>query len=228
MTRQAPCVLVVEDEPARSARFFIQPRGRGLRRVVAANGDEALLLVREEPPDLMVLDWMLPDVSGIEVCRQVKADPATPEHPDHHAVRALRGGRPRPRPRDRRRRLRREALFRGRADGPPAHPAAPHAPRHDGRRLSFADIILDAAEPSRLPRGPGAASGPDRVPAAVHADGKARPRLDARAASGPGLGPRHLRRHPHHRRACRPPAQGADAERRRQSRCGRCAEPATR
>ncbi len=44
---------------------------------MAVNGDEALLMVREEKPDLIVLDWMLPNVSGIEICRRVKANPET-------------------------------------------------------------------------------------------------------------------------------------------------------
>ena len=44
---------------------------------MAVNGDEALLFLREEKPDLVVLDWMLPNVSGIEICRRVKANPET-------------------------------------------------------------------------------------------------------------------------------------------------------
>lgn len=49
--------------------------------MLAENGDEAMLLVAEEQPDLIVLDWMLPNVSGIEVCRRVKADPQTRQIP---------------------------------------------------------------------------------------------------------------------------------------------------
>jgi two-component system phosphate regulon response regulator PhoB len=48
---------------------------------MAETGDEALMLVQEENPDLIVLDWMLPNVSGIEICRRVKADPQTRQIP---------------------------------------------------------------------------------------------------------------------------------------------------
>ena len=77
MSRQTPCVLVVEDEGAQREVLQYNLEAEGFDVVVADNGEDALLLVQEEQPDLMVLDWMLPRVSGIEVCRQVKADPGT-------------------------------------------------------------------------------------------------------------------------------------------------------
>ena len=77
MARQAPCVLVVEDEGAQREVLHYNLEAEGFDVVMADNGEDALLLVAEEQPDLIVLDWMLPRVSGIEVCRQVKADPAT-------------------------------------------------------------------------------------------------------------------------------------------------------
>jgi two-component system phosphate regulon response regulator PhoB len=49
----------------------------GFTVVPATSGDEALIVIREETPDLILLDWMLPGVSGIEVCRQIKARPET-------------------------------------------------------------------------------------------------------------------------------------------------------
>lgn len=66
-------VLVVEDEPAQREviAYNLQAEGYGVAR--AENGEEALMLVQENAPDLIVLDWMLPNVSGIEVCRQLKA-----------------------------------------------------------------------------------------------------------------------------------------------------------
>lgn len=75
--RQAPCVLVVEDEGAQREVLKYNLEAEGFAVVMAENGDEALLLVTEEEPDLIVLDWMLPNVSGIEICRRIKADPAT-------------------------------------------------------------------------------------------------------------------------------------------------------
>ncbi|MDM7459493.1 MAG: response regulator, partial [Paracoccus sp. (in: a-proteobacteria)] len=74
---QQPCVLVVEDEGAQREVLKYNLEAEGFGVVMAENGDEALLLVQEEQPDLIVLDWMLPNVSGIEVCRRVKADPVT-------------------------------------------------------------------------------------------------------------------------------------------------------
>jgi two-component system, OmpR family, phosphate regulon response regulator PhoB len=68
-----PHVLVVEDEPAQREVLVYNLTAEGYRTSAAATGEEALVLVREETPDLVLLDWMLPQVSGIEVCRQLKA-----------------------------------------------------------------------------------------------------------------------------------------------------------
>ncbi|MEM1233103.1 MAG: phosphate regulon transcriptional regulator PhoB [Pseudomonadota bacterium] len=67
-----PCVLLVEDEPAQRAVLSYNLECEGFRVIEAENGEEALLLVEEDRPDVVVLDWMLPNVSGIEVCRQLK------------------------------------------------------------------------------------------------------------------------------------------------------------
>lgn len=74
---QAPTVLVVEDEPAQREVLAYNLEAEGFRVAQADNGEEALLLVAEETPDLIVLDWMLPSVSGIEVCRRLKSRPET-------------------------------------------------------------------------------------------------------------------------------------------------------
>ncbi|CTQ34094.1 phosphate regulon transcriptional regulator PhoB [Jannaschia rubra] len=75
MTR--PQVLVVEDEaPQREVLAYnLQAEGFDVRE--ATGGDAALDLAREEPPDLILLDWMLPGVSGLEVCRRLKSAPGT-------------------------------------------------------------------------------------------------------------------------------------------------------
>lgn len=70
---QAPSVLVVEDEPAQREVLAYNLQAEGFRVQQADNGEEALLIVAEETPDLIVLDWMLPSVSGIEVCRRLKS-----------------------------------------------------------------------------------------------------------------------------------------------------------
>jgi two-component system phosphate regulon response regulator PhoB len=72
MSAGQPTVLVVEDEPAQREVLGYNLEAEGFRVAKAENGEEALILVDEEQPDIIVLDWMLPNVSGIEVCRQLK------------------------------------------------------------------------------------------------------------------------------------------------------------
>lgn len=72
-----PYILVVEDEDALATLLEYNLEKEGYRVRVAADGDEALLVVAEEAPDLMILDWMLPKVSGIEVCRRLRAKAET-------------------------------------------------------------------------------------------------------------------------------------------------------
>ena len=72
-----PNVLVVEDEDALSALLQYNLDKEGYRVTLAADGEEALMLIDERLPDLVVLDWMLPKVSGVEVCRRLRARPET-------------------------------------------------------------------------------------------------------------------------------------------------------
>ena len=76
-----PVVLVVEDDPSQREVLAYNIRAEGYQVLTAENGDEALLAVRDDQPDLVVLDWMLPNVSGIEVCRQIKKDTALAKLP---------------------------------------------------------------------------------------------------------------------------------------------------
>ncbi|QOL80128.1 phosphate regulon transcriptional regulator PhoB [Pseudooceanicola spongiae] len=69
---QQPTVLVVEDEPAQREVLAYNLEAEGFKVSRAENGEEAMLLVQEIAPDIIVLDWMLPNLSGIEVCRQLK------------------------------------------------------------------------------------------------------------------------------------------------------------
>jgi two-component system, OmpR family, phosphate regulon response regulator PhoB len=78
---QQPLVLVVEDEPAQREVLKYNLESEGYKVSFAINGEEALLMITEDLPDVIVLDWMLPNVSGIEVCRQVKSRPETREIP---------------------------------------------------------------------------------------------------------------------------------------------------
>jgi two-component system phosphate regulon response regulator PhoB len=70
-----PLVLVVEDEAALVTLLRYNLEREGFRVAAARDGEEALLLAREQKPDLVLLDWMLPLLSGIEVCRQLRRMP---------------------------------------------------------------------------------------------------------------------------------------------------------
>lgn len=70
-----PLVLVVDDEPAQRALLSYNLEASGYRVATAGDGEEAMLVISEEAPDVILLDWMLPRLSGIEVCRQIKARP---------------------------------------------------------------------------------------------------------------------------------------------------------
>lgn len=76
-----PSVLVVEDEaPQREVLVYnLEAEGYEVRQ--ATSGADALDQAREAAPDLILLDWMLPEISGIEVCRRIKAMPETREIP---------------------------------------------------------------------------------------------------------------------------------------------------
>jgi two-component system phosphate regulon response regulator PhoB len=73
----APRVLVVEDEAAQREVLVYNLEAEGYGVVQAASGDAALDMAREDAPDLILLDWMLPEVSGIEICRRLKSRPET-------------------------------------------------------------------------------------------------------------------------------------------------------
>ncbi|HUB11756.1 MAG TPA: phosphate regulon transcriptional regulator PhoB [Acetobacteraceae bacterium] len=96
-----PLVLVVEDEAPLVTMLRYNLEKQGFRVEEATDGQEALTRIAETPPDLVLLDWMLPVVSGIEVCRQIRRRPATRDLPvimvtarteDQDAVRALNTG----------------------------------------------------------------------------------------------------------------------------------------
>ncbi len=76
-----PLVMIVEDEPALCTLLRYNLEKEGYRVAEATDGEEALTLVAETPPDLVVLDWMLPVMSGIEVCRQLRRKPRTRDVP---------------------------------------------------------------------------------------------------------------------------------------------------
>jgi len=72
-----PRVLLVEDEPAQRTVLAYNLEAEGFAVTQADNGEDAMVLVDEEEPDIIILDWMMPKVSGIEVCRRLKMRPET-------------------------------------------------------------------------------------------------------------------------------------------------------
>jgi len=72
-----PRVLLVEDEPAQRTVLAYNLEAEGFAVTQADNGEDAMVLVDEEDPDIIILDWMMPKVSGIEVCRRLKMRPET-------------------------------------------------------------------------------------------------------------------------------------------------------
>src|SRR5258705_13706380 len=91
-------VLVVEDEAAIATMLRYNLEKQGYRVAEASDGQEALTRIQERVPDIVLLDWMLPLMSGIEVCRQIRRNPSTRDLPvimvtarteDQDAVRAV-------------------------------------------------------------------------------------------------------------------------------------------
>lgn len=77
LTVSAPRILVVEDEAALSLLLSYNLEAEGFIVERVERGDEAELRLVESPPDLVILDWMLPGVSGLEICRRMRAREAT-------------------------------------------------------------------------------------------------------------------------------------------------------
>ena len=77
MSTSKPTILLVEDEPAQRAVLAYNLKSEGFDVIEAEDGEEALVMAQESLPDLVLLDWMLPHVSGLEVCRRLKSGKAT-------------------------------------------------------------------------------------------------------------------------------------------------------
>ena len=72
MMRAKPTVLVVEDEDALVTLLHYNLEKEGYRVNVARDGEEASVSIDEDLPDLIILDWMLPEMSGLELCRRLR------------------------------------------------------------------------------------------------------------------------------------------------------------
>jgi two-component system phosphate regulon response regulator PhoB len=80
-SRPVPAILIVDDERDLLSLLDFNLRQAGFETLLAATGAEALAHLRRRVPDLVLLDLMLPDVSGTEVCRSAKTDPRTKHVP---------------------------------------------------------------------------------------------------------------------------------------------------
>jgi two-component system, OmpR family, phosphate regulon response regulator PhoB len=74
-------ILIIEDEEPIQILLRYNLESEGYRVRTSAQGEDAMYLIGEERPDLIVLDWMLPGISGIEVCKLVRTKPETRDIP---------------------------------------------------------------------------------------------------------------------------------------------------
>ena len=74
-------ILVVEDEPDTAELIELHLKNDGYRVTVAGDGDQALKKVHKHMPDLVILDLMIPEITGVEVCKFIRKDPATQSIP---------------------------------------------------------------------------------------------------------------------------------------------------
>ena len=81
MNAAKPHILVIEDETALVELLRYNLEKEGFRITAAVDGEEGLAALAESRPDLLILDWMLPHVSGIEICRQIRRKPETRDLP---------------------------------------------------------------------------------------------------------------------------------------------------
>ncbi len=81
MSLVQPLILIIEDEPNQAELIRYNLESEGYRVLVAFDGEDGLIQTMETIPDLILLDWMIPKVSGIEVCRQLRKNRSTREIP---------------------------------------------------------------------------------------------------------------------------------------------------
>lgn len=76
-----PRILLIEDDANLTELVRYNLEREGFTVELAAEGEEGLLMATERPPDLILLDWMLPNLSGIEICRRLRRDEETANIP---------------------------------------------------------------------------------------------------------------------------------------------------
>lgn len=81
MSIVSPRILVIEDEPSQVEILRFNLHQQGFEVQVQMDGEEGLQAAIEDPPDLILLDWMLPNLSGVEICRKLRRAKETREVP---------------------------------------------------------------------------------------------------------------------------------------------------
>jgi two-component system phosphate regulon response regulator PhoB len=76
-----PHILIVEDEEALTLLLRYNLEAEGYEVETVARGDDADVRLKERMPDMVILDWMLPGISGIEICRRLRTRPETRQLP---------------------------------------------------------------------------------------------------------------------------------------------------
>ncbi len=74
-------VVVIDDEPFILMMIEDKLTRAGINVITLRESKDALPVIRREMPDLIILDWMMPELSGIDLCRMLKADPALKDIP---------------------------------------------------------------------------------------------------------------------------------------------------
>ena len=80
----APKLLLVEDDTALAELLEYRFENEGYDVRVTADGEEAMVMASEDAPDLVILDWMIEGISGIEVCRRLRRNKETAHVPSDH------------------------------------------------------------------------------------------------------------------------------------------------
>ena len=206
--RMKPHILIVEDEEALTLLLRYNLEAEGYEVETVARGDDADVRLKERMPDMVILDWMLPGISGIELCRRLRARPETRQLPiimltargeESERVRGLSTGADDyivkpfsvPELSARVRALLRRAI-----------------PERVADVLSFGDIEVDREKKRVSRNGRVIDLGPTEYRLLEFLMERPGPRVLARATARRRLGQRHLYRRAHRRRPCRPPAQG--------------------
>ena len=76
-----PNILIVEDDPEAARILELSLKREQFKTIVALNGMQGLAAVQSQHPDLILLDLMMPDIDGYEVCRRIRANPHTVDLP---------------------------------------------------------------------------------------------------------------------------------------------------